>query len=104
MYVQIVTFGLNGVTEEQFHDFCAGETATFAAVPGLLSKIWLREPDDATYGAVYLWRDRAAHDDYIRGEIWQSVVADSNLADVKSVGFEIFEDLTKETQPAFALV
>lgn len=104
MYIQIVTFGLNGVTEEEFHDFCAGETATFAAVPGLLSKIWLRQTDGETYGAVYLWRDREAHDDYIRGEIWHSVLADPNLAGVKSVGFEIFEDLTKETQPALALV
>lgn len=104
MYVQMVTFGLNGVTEEQFHDFCAGEAATFAALPGLLSKIWLRRPDAKTYGGIYLWRDRAAHDDYLRSEVWRSITGDPNLADVQSAGFEVFEDLTKETQPALALV
>lgn len=104
MYVQVVTFGLNGVTEEDFHDFCAGEAATFAGLPGLLGKIWLRQPEGGIYGGIYLWRDQAAHDDYIQGDVWRSIASDSNLADVKSVGFEIFEDLTKETQPALALV
>lgn len=104
MYVQVVTFGLNGVTEEQFHEFCAGEAATFAALPGLLSKIWLRNPEGNSYGGVYLWRDRAAHDDYVQGEIYRSIVQDPNLAGVKSAGFEVFEDLTKETQQALALV
>lgn len=104
MYVQIVTFGLNGVTEEQFHDSCAGATATFAALPGLLGKIWLRDPEGETYGGLYLWRDRTAHDDYVRGEVWGAVAADPNLTDVKSVGFEVFEDLTKDTLPALALV
>ena len=104
MYVQIVTFGLNGVTEEDFYDFCAGEAPTFAALPGLLSKIWLRRPEGETYGGIYLWRNRAAHDEYVRGDIWRSVAADPNLADVTSVEFEVFEDLTKETQPALALV
>jgi heme-degrading monooxygenase HmoA len=104
VYVQMVTFGLNGVTEEQFHDFCAGEAATFGALPGLLGKIWLRQPEENTYGAVYLWRDRAAHDDYVQTEVWRSVTRDPNLADVQSRGFEVFEDLTKETQPGLALV
>lgn len=104
MHVQIVTFGLNGVTEEQFHDFCSGEAATFAALPGLLGKIWLRSPDGSTYGGIYLWRDRAAHDDYVRGEIWRSVAGDPSLAGVKSDDFEVFEDLTKETQPVLTLV
>lgn len=104
MYVQIVTFGLNGVTEEQFHEFCAGETGTFAALPGLISKIWLRDSDGGTYGAVYLWRDRAAYDDYVQSEVWGAVTADPSLANVKSVAFDVFEDLTRETQPALELV
>jgi len=28
MHVQIVTFGLNGITEEQYREACEAETAT----------------------------------------------------------------------------
>ena len=41
MHAQVVTFGLNGITEEQFHEACGAEPQTFANLPGLLAKIWL---------------------------------------------------------------
>ncbi|MEO7804170.1 MAG: YdhR family protein [Actinomycetota bacterium] len=104
MHVQVVTFGLNGITEEQYHQTCDGATATFAALPGLLSKTWLRNADANTYGGVYLWRDRESYEDYVKGEVFKSIQNDPSLVNVASNDFDVFEDLTKATQPVLSIV
>jgi hypothetical protein len=104
MHVQIVTFGLNGITEEQYRESCQSETDTFAGLPGLLCKIWLRDADANTYGGVYLWRDRDSYERYVTGEIFQSIGDDPTLENVSSRDFGVFEDLTAATQPAVDLV
>jgi hypothetical protein len=104
MHVQVVSFGLNGITEEQYRQSCQGETGTFAGLPGLVCKIWLRDPDANTYGGLYLWRDRGSYERYVRGEIFQSIGSDPTLKNVSSRGFGVFEDLTAATQPAVDLV
>jgi heme-degrading monooxygenase HmoA len=104
MHVQVVTFRLNGVTEEQYHEACRDLADTFANLPGLLAKIWLRGPETGTYGGVYLWRDRDAFEDYIKGEVFKAVENDPVLTDVRSVDFGVFSDLTQITQPEVVLV
>ncbi len=42
-----------------------------ATQPGLLSKIWLKDPDDNVYGGVYLWQDRQACESFLAGELWE---------------------------------
>jgi Putative mono-oxygenase ydhR len=52
MHAQVITFGLNGITEEQFREACGADAQTFANLPGLLAKIWLRNPETNTYGGL----------------------------------------------------
>jgi hypothetical protein len=99
MHVQLVTFGLNGITEEQYRQACEGETATFAGLPGLICKIWLRDAKTTTYGGLYLWRDRRAYESYVAGEIFHSIKDDPTLTAVASRDFGVFEELTAATQP-----
>ena len=54
MHAQVITFGLNGITEEQFREACGADAPTFANLPGLLAKIWLRDPETNTFGPVAL--------------------------------------------------
>lgn len=103
MYVQLVTFTLNGPTEEQYHETCRQETGAFADLPGLLAKIWLRDPDSGTFGGLYLWRDRESYRDYIEGDIFRAIQDDPSFDGVTSRGFDHFEDLTKATQPGLTL-
>jgi hypothetical protein len=49
MHAQVVTFGLDGITEEQFREAAGADAPTFANLPGLLAKIWLRDPETNTY-------------------------------------------------------
>jgi heme-degrading monooxygenase HmoA len=104
MHAQVVTFTLNGITEEEYREACEGEAETFAALPGLLGKIWLRDPETNTYGGIYLWRDRDWFEAYIEGEVFGALKEDASLKGVQSRDFEIFEDLTKATQPHLSLV
>lgn len=104
MHVQVVTFTLNGITEEEYREACAAETPVFAALPGLLSKIWLRSPETNTFGGVYLWRDRGSCEAYINGNIFRELNADPSLQNVRTEDFDVFEALTKTTQPLLAVV
>ena len=103
MHVQVVTFGLDGITEGEYHESCRGETGAFAQLPGLLAKIWVKDEAANTFGAVYLWRDRGSYEDYIQGEIFRSIVEDPALSDVTSKDFEVYDDLTGATQPGLTL-
>ena len=103
MHVQVVTFGLKNVTEDEYHEGCKSETGVFATLPGLIAKIWLRNPDANVYGAVYLWADRAAHRAYIEGDVFRSIENDPSLTDVRSEDYEVFDDLTAVTQPGLTL-
>lgn len=103
MRVQIVTFGLEGISEQEYHQGCREETGIFAQLPGLIAKIWLRNSAANQYGAVYLWADDTAYDAYISGEVFQSIQDDPTLADVRSRDFDVFDDLTALTQPGLTI-
>lgn len=103
MHVQIVTFGLEGISEDEYHQGCKEETGIFARLPGLIAKIWLRNSATNEYGAVYLWADHQAYEAYIRGEVFQSIQEDPTLADVSSTDFDVFDDLTALTEPGLTI-
>ena len=104
MHAQVITFGLNGITEEQFHDACGADAPTFANLPGLLAKIWLRDPETNTYGGLYLWNDQEAYERYIKGEVFNAIKSDQNLKNVESRDFGVFEDLSSLTMPRLRAV
>ena len=99
MHAQVVTFGLNGITEEQFREVCGADAPTFAALPGLLGKVWLRDPETNTYGGLYLWADQEAYEGYIKGDVFSAIKANQGLKNVESRDFGVFEDLSSLTMP-----
>lgn len=103
MHVQIVTFGLEGISEDDYHEGCGEETGIFAQLPGLIAKVWLRDSAANEYGAVYLWADEKAYDAYVSGEVFASIQDDPTLTDVRSRDFEVFDDLTALTHPGMTI-
>ena len=99
MYAQVITFGLHDITEEQFREACGADAPTFAHLPGLLAKIWLRDPETNTYGGLYLWDDQEAYEGYIKGEVFAGIKANQHLKNVESRDFGVFEDLSSLTMP-----
>jgi hypothetical protein len=97
MHAQVITFGLSGMTEEQYREACGADAQTFANLPGLLAKIWLRNPETNTYGGLYLWADQESYERYIKGEVFNAIKADQNLENVESRDFGVFDDLSSIT-------
>jgi Putative mono-oxygenase ydhR len=99
MHAQVVTFGLSGITEEQYHEAVGADAQMFANLPGLLAKVWLRNPETNTYGGLYLWADQETYERYIKGEVFNAIKADQNLENVESRDFGVFDDLSSITMP-----
>ena len=104
MYAQVVTFGLNGITEEQFRDAAGADAPAFATMPGLLGKVWLRDPETNTYGGLYIWADQEAYERYIKGGVFNAIKTDGHLSGVESRDFAVFDDLTSRTMPRLRAV
>lgn len=103
MHVQLVTFGLQGISEEEYHAGCRDEAGIFADLPGLSAKIWLKDSAEGTYGAVYLWNDRQSFERYVGGEVFKSIEDDPTLTGVTSRDFDVYDDLTAITSPALSI-
>jgi quinol monooxygenase YgiN len=103
VHILIVSFQLTDMTEEAFRALCDGLAPRFAAVPGLLSKVWLASPATNTYGGVYTWRDRRAMEAYTASELFGAVVAHPNFAGVTATDFGVLEGPTRTTRGPTAL-
>jgi hypothetical protein len=97
MHVLIVNFNLKGVDEKAYAKMCDEIAPAFAAVPGLVSKVWLKSSETGTYGGVYLFRDRAAFDAYTRSDLFKTVGAHPNLANISAKDFDILEAPSRVT-------
>jgi quinol monooxygenase YgiN len=97
MHVQIVTFTLQNLTDAEFHTLCGQLAPAFAAIPGLISKVWLADPVANTYGGVYTWQSQVAMEAYMQSELFGNVVNHPQLANVTSKDFSILEEPTRVT-------
>ena len=71
MHILIINFQLNGINRDQYEAVCNEVAEAFAAVPGLVSKKWLANEEDNTYGGVYLFENRQAMLDYQASELFR---------------------------------
>jgi heme-degrading monooxygenase HmoA len=102
MHVQVVTYGLAGISEREYLDVASDVASRFAAMPGLQAKIWLEDPDRGRYGAIYFWDDRESMERFRASDLFETTNPD--FVDVYSAGFEVLENLTTQTQPVLELL
>ena len=98
MHIQVVNFHLKDLSDSDYRAACDGFAPAFAAVPGLVSKIWLADEASNTYGGVYSWVDRAAMEQFATSDLFQAIVANPNFADITSRDFSILEGPGAVTQ------
>jgi hypothetical protein len=55
MYIRVVTFGLAGITAEQYARRAEEVAPAFTAWPGVRSKLWLADARRNRFGGVYLF-------------------------------------------------
>jgi heme-degrading monooxygenase HmoA len=97
MHIQNVRFHLREMSEEQFRALCDEVAPAFAAIPGLISKVWLASPATNTYGGVYTWVSREAFVAFTASELFQAVATNPNFAQVSSQDFGLLEGPTRVT-------
>ena len=104
MHVQVVTYRVEGVSDVDFVEANREFAEAMAAVPGLLAKVWLRQPEGDGYGGLYLWRDREAYEAFLASELWAEALNDPSMLDLQAADYGVMEDLTRATQPGLKVL
>jgi quinol monooxygenase YgiN len=104
MRALFVNFNVPGKSVDEVVELMEPFVPAFSDLPGLLAKIWLADADDNRYGALYLWRDEEALDDFLASDLWKSVGSNPAFANFDIRPFAVIEDFTKATQPGLVIV
>ena len=97
MHVRIVTFQLDGITADDYAAHCEEIAARFNEWPGLLSKVWLADPDSNTFGGVYLF-DSVEAADHSRSSAQYGAMVDSpDFRSLEVVEFGVLDAPTAVT-------
>ena len=102
MYVQVVSYGLAGIGEDDYLDVANRVAPRFSGMPGLLAKLWLGNTEDGRYGAVYLWEDREAMERFVRSDLFEAF--NPEFDEVAVEDFDVLENLTAVTQPVLEVL
>ena len=98
MQILIVNFNLAGLSEEDFASSADELAPAFAAVPGLVSKVWLADRAEGVFGGVYTFESEKAVDDYLQSDLWAGVGATPGLVNVSVRRFGVLEGPTRVTR------
>ena len=98
MHVQVVNFNLEGISRAEYETVCNELAEAFAALPGLVSKHWLADEKNNTYGGVYIWKTREAYDTFVNSELFAGVGANPALVNISSKDFDVIEAPSRVTR------
>ena len=104
MYARIVTFRLQGITRSDFEAHGVEVAPVFTTWPGLLAKVWIADDDANTCGGIYLFVDRASADRSRDTDLFQGIATNPAFTDLSVREFEVLDEPTAITAPAFAAV
>ena len=98
MEILIINFSLDGMTESEYRSQCDDVAPAFAAVPGLVSKVWLADRTNGVYGGVYTFENPAAGDAYLASDLLAQVAATPGFVDISVRRFEVLAEPTAITR------
>ncbi len=90
----IVNFKFQG-TKEAWQQRATQLAPTFAAMPDLLSKVWLADLESDTYGGAYLWRNRASLDAYLAGPVFGALPETPGVHSIETRTFAALDTPTR---------
>jgi Putative mono-oxygenase ydhR len=91
MHFLIVSFKFDGATEDDWEERARQLAPRFAAMPNLLSKVWLADAGTDTYGGAYLWRDRSSLDAYLAGPTFAALAEIDGVHSIETRSFAALE-------------
>lgn len=102
MYIQVITYSLEGIDEEEYLDVANELAARIAGVPGLLAKLWLENSAGNRYGGIYFWDDLESMQRFGRSDLFEGRVPE--FADSVVEEFGLLANLTAMTQPVLEIL
>jgi hypothetical protein len=96
--ILIVNFNLDRLSDEDFASSADELAPAFAAVPGLVSKVWLADRAEGIFGGVYTFESEKAVDDYLKSDLWAGVGATPGLVNISVRRFGVLEGPTRVTR------
>jgi hypothetical protein len=96
--IVIINFSLKGMTEIEYEKMCDEVAPAFAAVPGLVSKVWLADRTNGVYGGVYTFENGASVDAFMGSEFFAQVGATPGLAGISVRRFGVLSAPTAVTR------
>jgi hypothetical protein len=73
MHALFVNYGLRGATPGEHAELCAQLAPAFAAVPGLISLVWLSNDATGRYGGFYIFEQKPSFDAFIASELYEAL-------------------------------
>ena len=98
MHIQVINFNLEGITRADYEAVCDELAGAFSELPGLISKHWLADEENNTYGGVYIWETRDAYQAYLNSELFAGVGANPALVNIESKDYDVIEAPTRVTR------
>ena len=91
------------ISEEELAVRSGPEQAqVFATLPGLLWKVWLRDPQRRESGGIYLFESREAAEAYVAGPIVAWIKGNPDFGDVSVKVFDVREEQSRITRAPLA--
>ena len=86
------------VTGDEYGQAASSLAGEFAALPGLLWKIWMINEAEQEAGGIYLFDDEASVKAYLEGPLAAQVMSHPALSDFNAKQFDVMDDVTAITR------
>ncbi|HUG13475.1 MAG TPA: YdhR family protein [Thermomicrobiales bacterium] len=96
MHLQVIRYRL-AADEGDYLALCERLAPRFADVPGLLAKVWLRDPAGRVYGGAYLWWDQESSRRFAASDLLAEVIDSPRVTDVEVTEFAVLDEPTRVT-------
>lgn len=98
MEILIVNFSVEGMTESEYEHGCDELAPAFAAVPGLVAKVWLADRAEGVFGGVYTFETAEALDAFLGSELFAGVGATPAFVNMSVRRFGVLAGPTSVTR------
>jgi hypothetical protein len=73
-------------------------TKPISEVKGLEWKVWLHDPEKKMAGGIYLFKDQASVDGYLKGKIVADIMKNPAVSDIDARVFDVLPEHSKVTR------
>jgi N-acetyl-1-D-myo-inositol-2-amino-2-deoxy-alpha-D-glucopyranoside deacetylase len=97
MHISVFNYRLQNIGNTGWAEACDEFAPAFAAVPGLVTKVWFHGEGDAR-GGVCLWEDKSAYGAFLASDLGKAFGSHPNIADLTMRDYAVDEALTRVTR------